>query len=102
MRELIGYLVASRSTEQATARMAVGIHQRFRCEQFLCKEDVACCANCRFPGMATGSTWVPTESHSTDSAQTDTPITIIYAAKRLSHDAIEAIASAIPRFGEFD
>jgi hypothetical protein len=102
MRELIGYLVASRSTEQAAARTAVGIHQRFRCEQFLCKEEVACSADCRFPGVATGSTWVPTESHLTDSAQTDTPIRIIYAAERFSHDAIEAIASAIAGFGEFD
>jgi hypothetical protein len=82
--------------------MAVGIQQRFRREQFLCKEDVASRADCRFPAMAMGSTRVPIESHSTDSAQTDTPITIIYAAKRLSHEAIEAIADAIPRFGEFD
>jgi hypothetical protein len=102
MRELVGYLVAGRGTEQAAARMAVGIHHRFPCEPFRCKEYPAQSADCTFPGVVVDSTRVPTESHSTDSAKTGTPITNIYAAERFSRHAIEAIASAIPRFGVFD
>jgi hypothetical protein len=59
-------------------------------------------ADCTFPGIAVDSTRVPTESHPTDSTKTSTPITNIYAAERFSRHAIEAIASAIPRFGVFD
>jgi hypothetical protein len=44
----------------------------------------------------------PDESHSPDSAKTGTPITNIYAAERFSRHAIEAITSAITRFGVFD
>ncbi len=102
MRELIGYLVAGRGTEQAAARMAVGIHRRFPREPFRCKENPAHNADCTFPGVAVDSSRFPTESHSTDSAKTGTPITNIYAAERFSRHAIEEIASAIPCLGVFD
>jgi hypothetical protein len=102
MRELIGYLVAGGGTEQAAARMAVGIHHRFPCEPFPCKKYSAHSADCTFPGVVVDNTRVPTESHPTDSAKTGTPITNIYAAERFSRHAIEAIASAIPLFGVLD
>lgn len=97
MRGLIGYLVAGRGTEQAAARMAVGIHHRFRCKKY-----PAHSADCTFSGVVADSTRAPTESHSTDSAKTGTPITNIYAADGFSRQAIEAIASAISRFGVLD
>jgi hypothetical protein len=97
MRELIGYLVAGRGTEQAAARMAVGIHDRFPCKKYPAQS-----ADCTFSGVVVDSTRVPTESHSTDSAKTGTPITNIYAADGFSRHAIEAIASAMRRCGVLD
>jgi hypothetical protein len=102
MRQLIGYLVAGRRTERAAARMAVGIHHRFPCEPFRRKEYPTHSADCTFPGVAVDCARFPTESRSTDSAKSGTPITNIYVAERFSRHAIEKIASAIPRFGVFD
>lgn len=53
MRELIGYLVAREGAEQAAARVAVGISQRFLCEHFLCKDDG------RITLCSTTSRWAP-------------------------------------------
>jgi len=91
MRELIGFLVARGGAERAAARMAVGIHHRFPCEQFPCKDDRACRAH-----AAIGRTSVRTESALADSPASGTPIKIIYAREKFPRDAIEKFAGAIP------
>jgi hypothetical protein len=84
MRELIGYLVACRGAEQAAARMAVGIPQRFLCKQFLCTDDRADRALIHDESIGTGI---------------GTPISVVHAHESFTG---ATIAGASPGFGVFD
>jgi hypothetical protein len=89
MRELIGYLVACRGAEQAAARMAVGIPQRFLCKRFLCKQFL--CTDDRADHAL-----IHDESIG---AGIGIPISIV-----LAHESFTGatIAGASPGFGVFD
>jgi hypothetical protein len=84
MRELIGNLVACRGAEQAAARMAVGIPQRFPCKQFLCKGDRADHALIHDDSVGAG---------------TSIPISVVHPCESFT---VAAIAGAIPGFGVLD
>ena len=100
MREWIGYLVACRGAEQAAARTAVDIPQRY-----LCGEDWAHRAYASMAALIGALDGFDAESipaAPTDSARTGTPITIIYAREKSADDAIEEIAGARAGLGVFD
>ena len=101
MREWIGYLVAHGGAEQAVARTAVGIPQRY-----LCGEDRAYRAHASMDasiGVLDGFDVCESISAApTDSAGTGTPIKIIYAREKSADEAIEETAGALAGLGLLD
>ena len=87
MRDLIGYLVAREGAEQAAARVAVGISQRFLCAHFPRKGDRADPALLHDDSIAPG---------------TGSSMSVVYVRGSVRVDAVAAIAGPIPGLGVFD